>query len=449
MDYRNIRKSKGWIYNAVLPGIDLEYRMLFRKIYLHNRKGVPVNKPVLIAANHPTAFLDPLFFGVFFDPPVYNMTRGDIFRKPFYRKLLEHCNMFPVYRHRDGYGQRGRNDEVFEYCQNKLLEGVAVNIFVEGEHHFDKRVLNIKKGIARIAFGTYENHPMEDLQIIPVGCNYVYGDCLRDEAKINVGPPIFIKDYWAQYQLNPASAINKLCADIRAALLSICYHIEDPKDDLFAEQLLTLWRNEHPDALIPVVESSCDRFLGEKAVLEKLNTMIPGEKAALRAQTTAYFEAVQAQGLEDESLQQPGQGSLSWMVLFVLGFFPYLLGFIMRWPIHALAQYLAQKKVKKREFYTSVYIGVAVPSAMIYYTLLFLIGLFMGWVLLMSLAILLPVFSWFSIFWKERLTHWRAARKAMKHPGRERLLAMRSAINYLPDVALSSACNTRKPWSKG
>ena len=117
MDYRNIRKSKGWIYNLLLPSIHLEYRKLFQKIHLHNRKGVPANKPVLIASNHPTAFIDPLFFCIFFDPPVYNMTRGDIFRKPFFRKLLEHCNMFPVYRQRDGYDKRDRNDEVFEYCQ--------------------------------------------------------------------------------------------------------------------------------------------------------------------------------------------------------------------------------------------------------------------------------------------------------------------------------------------
>jgi 1-acyl-sn-glycerol-3-phosphate acyltransferase len=121
MDYRNIRKSKGWIYNGILPPLQLEYTMLFRKIYVHNRKGVPANKPVLIAANHPTAFIDPILMATLFAPPVYNMTRGDVFSKPFFRKLMEQCNMFPVYRQRDGYGGRNRNDEVFEYCQKKLL----------------------------------------------------------------------------------------------------------------------------------------------------------------------------------------------------------------------------------------------------------------------------------------------------------------------------------------
>jgi 1-acyl-sn-glycerol-3-phosphate acyltransferase len=430
MDYRNIRKSKGWIYNILLPAIHLEYRMLFRKIYLHNRRGIQSNKPVLIASNHPTAFIDPIFFCIFFDPPVYNMTRGDIFRKPFYRKLMEHCNMFPVYRQRDGYDKHDRNDEVFEYCQKKLVEGVAVNIFVEGEHHLDKRVLTIQKGIARIAFGTYKNYPMDDLHIMPVGCNYVAGDILRDEAKINVGEPIYIKDYWERYQENPAAAINTLCADIKKALLSICYHIEDQADDALAEQLLTLWRNDHPADLLPVVENGWERFHGEKKVLYFLNTMDAGQKTALKYEVDTYFKALDAAGLNDEALTQPRQGSWSWMLLFVFGALPYLLGYIMSWPIRALAQFVTKKKVKKREFRTSILLGVGTLGTFFYYIILFVLGVLMGWPVLVSLAILLPLFTWFSIFWNERLVHWINARKALQHPEREQLLALRKKLHY-------------------
>ncbi len=430
MDYRNVRKSKGWIYNILLPAIHLEYRMLFRKIYVHNRKGVPSNKPVLIASNHPTAFIDPIFFCIFFDPPVYNMTRGDIFRKPFFRKLMEHCNMFPVYRRRDGYDKRDRNDEVFEYCQQKMLDGVAVNIFVEGEHHLDKRVLTIQKGIARIAFGTYENHKLEDLQIVPVGCNYVAGDILRDEAKLNVGKPLFIKDYWSRYQENPAAAINALCSDIRNALVEICYHVEDREDDPLAEHLLELWRSQNPATMIPIVESSNLRFLGEKKVLAKVNAMPKAEKERLSHQTSTYFDALSQAGLRDESLMQPGQGHWNWLLLFILGFIPNVVGYVLSWPIRALALWVTRNKVKKREYRTSILMGVATLGTFIYYIVLFFAGIALGWPFLVSVAILLPVLTWFSIFWHERLLHWVMARKALKHPERARLLAMRAVICY-------------------
>ena len=267
MDYRLARQSTGWLYLFLTPFIHVVYLLLFRKIYLHNRPGVKPNTPVLIAANHPTAFIDPIFFTTFFDPPVYNMTRGDIFRKPLFRKILESCNMFPVFRQRDGYQGRDRNDEVFEFCQKKLLSRVSVNIFVEGEHHLDKRVLPLQKGIARIAFGTYDRHRLEDLQIVPVGCNYIFGDRTRDEAKIIVGTPLFIKNYWPTYEQNPNAAINQLCRDILKSLKSICYHIEDPADDALAEQVLSLWRNDHPAERLPIVEHQAARFWAEKALL--------------------------------------------------------------------------------------------------------------------------------------------------------------------------------------
>lgn len=424
----------------LLPSIHIEYRMLFQKIHLHNREGVPANKPVLIASNHPTAFIDPLFFCIFFDPPVYNMTRGDIFRKPFFRKLLEHCNMFPVYRQRDGYDKRDRNDEVFEYCQKKLVDGVAVNIFVEGEHHLDKRVLTMQKGIARIAFGTYENHPMEDLQIIPVGCNYSAGDVLRDEAKINVGQPIFVKDYWEKYRENPGAAINILCGDIRKALITLCYHIESREDDLLAEHLLTLWRNDHPVKLIPVVERSDERFKEEKKVLEGLNTMHVDQKKALGEKTNAYFKALQSTGITDETLTQPHQGKWTWGFLFVIGFVPMIVGFLLSLPIRSLAHYLANKKVKKREFRTSILLGIGVLGNFIYYLTLLVLGLAFQSAFLVLLAAALPVLSWFSIYWSDRLSGWRAARRALKHPQRAQLLNMREKALY----AWSEACNTTK-----
>jgi 1-acyl-sn-glycerol-3-phosphate acyltransferase len=271
MDYRNWRKSSGWLYMVYHPMAHIAYRLLFKKIYLHNRQGIKADAPVLIAANHPTAFVDPILFCIFFDPPVYNMTRGDLFRKPFFRRILEGVNMFPVFRRRDGFDGRDRNDEVFEYCQRKMMEGVAVNIFVEGEHHLDKRVLPAQKGIARVAFGTYERHRLDELQIVPVGCNYISGERPRDEVQVIVGQPIFVKDYWGSYQQNPANAIAQLCRDIETALREqCCYHIEDRKDYALAEQLLEIWRNDRPAKHLPIVEHNAGRFFGRKSPVEPL-----------------------------------------------------------------------------------------------------------------------------------------------------------------------------------
>ncbi|MEZ4928046.1 MAG: 1-acyl-sn-glycerol-3-phosphate acyltransferase [Saprospiraceae bacterium] len=430
MHYKNIRKSTGWIYNILVPFVHLEYLMLFRKLFIYNKKGIPSDKPVLIAANHPTAFIDPLFFCFSFDPPVYNMTRGDIFRKPFYRYLMEQCNMFPVYRQRDGYESRDRNDGVFEYCEKKMLDGVAVNIFVEGEHHLDKRVLRLQKGIARIAFGTYEKHQLDELQIIPVGCNYATGDLARDEAKVNVGEPIFVKDYWEAYQANPNGAILQLCTDIRDNLLELCYHIEDPEDDGLADHLLELWRNDHPAKVLPIEERTNGRFLQEKALLNGLNAMQAEPKKNLRSRTSAYFETLSKSGISDEVLMRSGQGSWLWFLFLVIGFVPFLVGHILSWPFITLASNIARSKVKKREFRTSVLMGVTFVGSIILYMLLIPVAIFISWKFVLIFVLLYPFLCGFSVIWSERLRLWRGARKALKHPERANLLQLRKEIQY-------------------
>jgi len=428
MDYRHIPQSTGWLYFILIPVVHVVYRLLFRKIYLHNRKGVKAKTPVLIAANHPTAFIDPIFFCIFFDPPVYNMTRGDIFRKPLFRRLMESVNMFPVFRRRDGFDGRDRNDEVFEYCAKKLKAGVAVNIFVEGEHHLDKRVLPAQKGIARIAFGTYERHSLDDLQIVPVGCNYIYGDQTRDEAKVLVGPPIFVKDYWSAYEQNPGAATIALCKDIEAALKKLCYHIEDRNDDDLAEQLLLLWRNDHPATHLPVLEHRADRFLGEKVLINRLNALNQAEKQQLRTLCNSYFSSLKKAGLSDEGLVSPNHGGIKWLIFLVVAAPLALVGYLIGLPVRVASFWTAGKVVKKREFYTSVLMGVALIFGLLYFLTLLGTGLILNRPWIVTLALLMPILAWISVFWREVLNRLLAAKKAAANPEKNRYFTERDEI---------------------
>ncbi len=356
------------------------------------------------------------------------MTRGDIFRNPFFRKLLESANMFPVFRQRDGYQGRDRNDEVFEFCQKKLVQRSVLNIFVEGEHHLDKRVLPAQKGFARIAFGTYERHRLDDLQILPVGCNYVSGISTRDEAKIIVGEPLFVKDYWPVYETNPNAAINQLCRDVEKALKTICYHIEDPADDQLVEQLICLWRNDHPADHLPIVETIVPRFFGEKELINTINALPEPEKNAVRQKSEHYFSTLKEKGLNDEGLAHPEHAGFRWILLLLFTAPVALAGFLIGWPVRLLAYRITAKTVKKRAFYTSVLMGLAVILGALYFIILLILGFISNTPGLITLALLMPLLAWCSVFWKETLQRFRYAKKGLNHPERERLLALRQAI---------------------
>lgn len=342
--------------------------------------------------------------------------------------------MFPVFRSRDGYTERDRNDGVFEFCEKKLLHRQAVTIYVEGEHHLEKRVRPVQKGLARIAFSTYEKHQLTDLQVIPVGCNYQYGDRPREEAMLNVGLPIFVRDYWADYQRSPGTAITRLGKDIEAALKQLCFHLTGPDDDALAEQLLTLHRSEHARPMLPVVRLESPRFAGEKAVLDRLNALPETDKNGLRERCDRYFAALQQAGLDDAALLHPRRSSLGWALLLLLGALPACLGWLSSLPIRIITYQVADKRVKKKEFYGSVVLGVSFIAGWLYY---------LGWVVgslftadprWIALAMLLPLLGWISILYRELGERWWAARRARQHPQRATLLALRQGIFENPSL---------------
>lgn len=401
----------------------------FRKMHLHNLAGVPADRPVLLAVNHPTAFVDPIILCVHLEPPIYNMTRGDIFRKPFFRWFMRSINMFPVFRKRDGYTERDRNDEVFEFCHEKLRQRRVVTIYVEGEHHLEKRVRPLQKGIARIAFGAMQQHGLDDLAIIPIGVNYVHGDRPRDEAMVNVGPPIAVKPYFEAAQTAPGAALNSLLSEIHARLCDLCLHVENPDDGALAEQLLELHRSDQPVPALPPISRSAQRFLAEKAVLDRLNQSPEPEKNALRAQAADYFAALQQTGLRDFALRQPSLGSGSWLLFFALFFVPFAAGWLTSLPIARLARWVAERKVKKREFFGSVMLGVGFLSGLIYYLGILVACLLTGDALWISAGLLLPLLGWFSLIYAETWARWLAARRANRAPNRAHLLRLRAQLS--------------------
>ncbi len=428
MKLRYLDKCKGWLYLFGDILLDWHVNLHFRQINLVNMDKIPAHKPVIVAANHPTAFLDPVVLGQFSPPPLYFMTRGDIFKNKRVRRILEHFNMFPVNRMRDGFTEANRLDEMNEIVLNSLEENLAICVFVEGQHHADKRVLATQKGIARISFAAYEKLRQDDLQIVPVGCNYWLSDVPRDVLYLNTGEPIFVKDYWEEYEQAPAAAMLRLCRDIQTSLKEICYHIDLPADDALCDQLLTLHRSNHPIGHFPVVFRTSVRFDAEKEVLNQVNTMDEDQKTRLKDTVSAYFVQLQKSGLSDESLVNPQWLGFGRWVLLVLGFPLFVAGWLGRLPVAGLANYVVDNKIKKKEFKSSIFLGIEMFVGFFWYFILVIISLFSLNPAVIGVALVLPLLGWFSVVYKEVFDRIRMVLKANGHPQRDVLLQQRAAL---------------------
>jgi hypothetical protein len=145
------------------------------KIHLKNKQLFTTGGPLLIIANHPNSFLDALIIGSYYKRRVYFLARGDAFKKPIHRFLLESLNMIPVYRLREGKAFLHLNDYAFTKSIELLNKGYAVLIFIEGICINSNELQPFKKGTARILEGIQKLNTYPKIHIAGIAFNQFRG----------------------------------------------------------------------------------------------------------------------------------------------------------------------------------------------------------------------------------------------------------------------------------
>lgn len=420
-----------WIYNIIAPETRLLMRGLLRQVYFSNRKNLPQKAPVILAVNHPTGFVDPLVLIAYLPRPIFNMTRGDLFKKPVPRYLMYKSNMFPVYRMREGFTDTKRNEEVFDWCSEMLAKNQLLAIYVEGNSAHEKRLRPLQKGAARIALTAFEKNRQADLQIIPIGANYSYAEQARGEAMFEVGEPIFVQDYFETWHQNPAQAIADLTAEIETRLRKQIIEIKLPADEKLAEQLFELYRNERFNPFAAHFSTENHRLRDEISIASHLNNLSEPVKNQLAETVDDWFNLLKSLKLTDLGLVQPKWGSQAWLFLFISGFLPALIGKIMTWPPAAFTHWIARKKVRNIEFRSSVLMGVGFVSFLFFWFLpILIVSICSGKASWVAFALLLPLLGYYSMLYFEQVSYWKEARKARQLPEgeRQKLLSKRTEI---------------------
>ena len=210
-----------WLY-SVRAYIKLGLFFYFKKIKVYNSENIPKDKPVLFLSNHQNALLDALLIGTNSGRFSYFLTRASVFKKAFVSKLLKSLHMLPVYRIRDGWSNIANNNSIFELCIEILQQNKAVVIFPEGSHNLNRTVRPLSKGFTRIVFDTFEKYPETDLELIPVGLNFVNAKDFPDSTSIYFGKPIAARSFVSE---NRNEAVVNLKNTIHSEISKLTTHI--------------------------------------------------------------------------------------------------------------------------------------------------------------------------------------------------------------------------------
>lgn len=182
-------------YTFFRPYVQWAIRNTYSKITVKGLENIPDpgEVSVLITGNHCNTLMDALVLLQARKAPTAYVARADIFKKPFFAKILGNLRILPIYRQRDGGDSREKNIAVFDNVVECLNAGMAFAIFPEGMHRARRSLLPIKKGVFRIAQQAVESNPGRKVMIVPMGLEYDdYFNIMRP-VTVSFGEPMEIK----------------------------------------------------------------------------------------------------------------------------------------------------------------------------------------------------------------------------------------------------------------
>ncbi len=400
------------IFQTLKVLIHINFRIFFRKIFLTNKKVISKNRATILALNHPTAFLDPMLICTYIRPSTSFLLRGDLFKKPLVIWFLRQIRTIPIFRFRDGFSSLKRNQSSFDYCYELLHKKGHIIVLAEGNTVHEKRLRPIQKGTARMAFGVFEKYGDTDIDIIPVGVNYTDSVRFRSEVMAEVGKPIHLQDYMAAYKENPRKAVRQITVEIQNQLNDLVVHIDKDEDIEMTDRLLLIHRNNLIKTILPRVSDDNTLLHQEVQIARQVNEMEQEEKAPLAIKVNEYFNQLKKHQLTDLGLSQNFHFNLKNTLILLIGLIPFLWGYLTSFIPLSIGKKVADSKVKRLEFHSSVRFGVC----LVLYSLLFLIllisSLIIGHKIFIGLIILMPFCGHLAVLYQDVFYNWNEARKA-------------------------------------
>ena len=403
--------------------------VFYKRIQGRNIKNIQGKNPVIIAMNHPNAFTDPILITHLSYPiKVKYLARGDAFKPGFAAWFLARLGIVPIFRIQDG-GKDGlkKNDDAYSMVNRLLKKNSKIIVFAEGLCVQERRLRPLKKGVARMIFGSYdylgENN---NLTVVPIGINYSKPHQFRSTAFYNVGEPILVKDFIELYKQNPAKANNHFLHLLAPKMKDLITHINNPKNDEIVCWVEELYKKDRLKELGFSFRNLYHDFIVLKELTEKVNNAEvekPNLLEEFKTKATIYFDTLQKNKFRDW-LMNPSQSYkithlhlLGRLLLVMLGLPSFLIALIGNYIPYELTKKYTKKFAKNKEFHSSFAFAFSMIFFLLNYVLWFVVSYSF------SETVFLPLFfcisligsAWIGLYYYPFLKKTKGIYRALKH----------------------------------
>ena len=338
--------KQSWLYSLVYPWVSNGLELFFDGFHVKGLENFPKSGPIMLVANHQNAMIDPLICCRVVPHQLHWLTRSDVFKSPTIAQLLYRFNMLPIYREKDKIAdQSQRNEAVFEVCITRLSKGAVVSMFPEGSHRGKKQLMvPLKKGFARLAFSSIERDPkLMDLKIVPMGLDYSDFYQKHPRLILEVGQPIALKDFWADYQEDNNKAINNLIKTVHQSLSNLMVDIKDEEDYTVLEEMAPAFDKLKHDGVVEGWQHYRD-FCNNYHEVEE------SEKDEIRS----YHQKVTALNLTVKETEMFFKVRMKDWFFWLVEFIPGRLARLLFGPLSFFTENFIKKNVQDELFYNSI-----------------------------------------------------------------------------------------------
>ena len=353
-------------------------RVFFRSITIRNNELIPKTGPLMIVANHPSTFMDPIVIATMLKREVYFLAKGELFKGSFLKWLLARFNMIPVYRKQDDVSQMNKNQDTFIKCFEHLEHGGAILIFPEGTSITERKLRPVKTGAARIVLGAEaRNNFSLGTKIITIGLNYNDPHKFNRDLFINIDTPIKVKDFEKEYLDDEIKGAQDLTEQIRIQLEKSIIAIDDAQTDALVKDVEMLYKYKRLKELgINHDDTEADFHLSKK-IVDAVNFFLehqPARADKMRKRLRSYIRHLKQIGITDVDLEKNKKNKSSFLsniqALFnaVIGFPIFIYGLINNYLPFEIPAWIARKVSTEIEYRGAIGMVAGFFTFAIFYT---------------------------------------------------------------------------------
>ncbi|MBI1847956.1 MAG: 1-acyl-sn-glycerol-3-phosphate acyltransferase [Candidatus Rokubacteria bacterium] len=274
--------------------------VFYRRVDVVGVERVPREGPLVVAANHQNALVDPMLVMAALPRRLVPIAKTPLFRHPLIGPFLRLAGAVPVQRPQDLAGAAPDNAAMFAEAARTLAAGGAILIFPEGTSQPEPALMPLRTGAARMLVAAWSAHGAR-VSLLPVGLVLEAPGSFREgRATVVVGDPVRVADLLAP-GTSPEAAVREITERLATALRRLMVEAGDRETLRLLHLVDEIWRLESTDAE-PGAAGRLARLHRAVRAHERLRAVAPDRIERLRADLERYAADLDALRLSGRAL---------------------------------------------------------------------------------------------------------------------------------------------------